>query len=211
MLAVMSMCRRGTPVIYQGQEFGMRNFPFESIDMYDDVSSKGEYAIALEHGFSEEEALKCVQRRSRDNARYPVSWDASENAGFTTGKPWLPVAPEHTTVNAAAALADPDSLYYVYKKLLAMRKDDEIGEVMVFGKFNPYKPEQKDLVAYTRFMDEEFEAGSLLILCNYQGQSQTVEIPTAEYDVVYDNYKDKAVTGKSVELNPYEAVIIKVK
>ena len=211
MLAVMSMCRRGTPVIYQGQEFGMRNFPFESIDMYDDVSSKGEYDIALEHGFSEEEALKCVQRRSRDNARYPVSWEASENAGFTTGKPWLPVAPEHTTVNAAAALADPDSLYYVYKKLLAMRKDDEIGEVMVFGKFNPYKPEQKDLVAYTRFMDEEFEAGSLLILCNYQGQAQTVEIPTAEYDVVYDNYKDKAVTGKSVELNPYEAVIIKVK
>ena len=92
-----------------------------------------------------------------------------------------------------------------------MRKDDEIGEVMVFGKFNPYKPEQKDLVAYTRFMDEEFEAGSLLILCNYQGQAQTVEIPASNYDVVYGNYKDKAINGKSVELKPYEAVILKIK
>lgn len=210
MLAVMSMCRRGTPVIYQGQEFGMRNFPFESIDMYDDVSSKGEYDIALELGYTKEEALAFVQKRSRDNGRYPVSWDETEKAGFTTGRPWLPIAPEHTTINAKAAINNKDSLFYVYKMLLAMRKDPEHSEVIVYGRLAPYRIEQKNLVAYTRYLNKEFESGSYLILCNFQNEAQKVEIPKLNYEIIFDNYRLNGAITDNVELRPFHAIILKI-
>lgn len=208
MLAVLSLCRRGTPVLYQGQEFGMANQPFRSIADYNDISSHGQYRIALERGCSEEEALHFVQLRSRDNARYPVSWDSSEKAGFTTGTPWLPLAPERTEINAEDAVRNPESLYWFYRNLLKLRRSDACGEQICYGIFRPYLPEQRDLIAYFRCLERPEEKGALLVLCSYRNGTQAVPLPEGNFRVLLDNYGVAEAAGPVIELQPYEAMIL---
>ena len=115
MLAALNFMLRGLPFIYQGQELGMENIPFSSIDEVDDISSLDEYQVALDAGLSPEDALKAVARFSRDNARTPMQWSDAAHAGFTTGKPWLRVNPNYLSINAAAQLEDPDSVSILSK------------------------------------------------------------------------------------------------
>ena len=211
MLAVMNLMRRGTPVIYQGQELGMDNNPLPSIDLYDDCSSHNEYRTALDKGYSEEEALRFVQLRSRDNARYPFSWDETEQAGFTTGTPWLPVSPKHTWLNAKAELADPDSLFYIYKFLLALRKGDRYGRAVREGRFEPYLAEQHHLIAYKQILEEEGEKRQeLLILCNYQEEGQRVLLPEGTHAVVFDNYRGSAPVSGEITMKSFQALVLEV-
>ena len=128
LLAAMNFMLRGLPFIYQGQELGMENVPFSSIDEVDDISTLDEYQVALNAGLSPEDALAAVSRFSRDNARTPMQWSGKENAGFTAGTPWLKVNPNYTSINAADQLDDPDSVRSFYKKLIALRKDPEYKE-----------------------------------------------------------------------------------
>ena len=209
MLAVMSLCRRGTPVLYQGQELGMTNTAFPEIGQYNDISSLGQYRTALEHGCDPAYALKRIQERSRDNGRYPFSWDASEKAGFTEGTPWLPVADNRDRINAEKELADRDSLFYVYQKLLSLRKEGSCRRTLIEGKLVPYLPEQHHLLAYFRCMEETHETGALLILCNYQGEKQKVELPEGSFAVVYDNMKKSGTVSGSLMLDGFEAAILR--
>ena len=222
MLAVMSLGRRGTPIIYQGQELGMDNQELDSIDQYDDCSSHNEYAYALSKGFTPEQALHFVHLRSRDNARYPFSWDDSETAGFMPGmaqpgaKPWLPVSPHRDMINAKKEMGEPRSLFHVYQYLLALRKDPAHQEVMINGRFVPYLEDQHHLVAYRRCLGDENTPGTLLFACNYQNEPQKMKLP-GKSRVLLDNYTFGTGDGKEtvfdeadIRLGPWQALVLEL-
>lgn len=171
MLATMLHGMQGTPYIFQGEELGMTNIRLP-IGQYVDIEIQNLYRERLEQGYSEEEVMTSIWARGRDNARTPMQWTAGENAGFTTGKPWLPVNPNHVSINAEAALADPDSVFYHYQKLIALRK--EYG-VFRDGAFTLLCPEDEKLFAYTR----DLEGAHLLVVCNFSGETLDYEVPEA--------------------------------
>lgn len=203
MLASMYLLLRGTPYVYQGQEIGIRNCAYASMDDYNDVSTHNQYNRALADGFSPEEALRLVQLESRDNARTPFQWDDTENAGFTTGKPWLKVNPNYTGLNAAQEERDEDSVLTWYKKMIGLRLHSQWSELISEGTFAPAYREEKNLIAYRR----SFEGKTLLVLCNMQPEERELTLVAAPGQVLADNYKEAAFTGNTVRLRPYEVLI----
>lgn len=208
MLAVMQMGRPGTPYIYQGQELGMRNFSFASIDMYDDCSSINQYAFAQSKGYTKEEALHFVQRRSRDNSRYPFSWDETDNAGFTAGTPWLPVNPNHMELNAKKQMQEEQTVFHIYQKLIGLRKDERCQKAMISGGYKPFMSEVENLVAYERILGETMQEGNILILCNFQSEERTLALELPANKVLLDNYDEHEELGASVILKPYQALVV---
>ena len=146
-LAAVLFTLRGTPFIYEGEELGMTNVAWDSIDAYDDISSHGQYALALEDGFSKEEALGFVHFNSRDNARTPMQWTAEKHAGFTSGTPWLPVNENYRTLNAAAEEADTDSVLHFYRKLAKLR---ETTPALLDGVYEELLEENEQIYAFSR-------------------------------------------------------------
>lgn len=205
MLAALNFMLRGIPFIYQGQELGMENVPFSSIEEVDDISTLDEYKVALEAGLSPEEALKAVARYSRDNARTPMQWSDAENAGFTEGTPWLRVNPNYRTINAAAEREDPDSVLNFYKKLIALRKDPEYRETVVYGSLEPYLREQHNLMAYFRRGEK-----TLLVLGNYQGKEQDVVLPSPCKKVLLNNYPDISAQDLTLRMRGYQVLILEL-
>ena len=132
MLATVLHLHRGTPYVYQGEELGMTNAPWSGIEEFRDIETLNHYAEAVAHGADPDAVLAVLRPRSRDNARTPMQWDASPNAGFTSGTPWLPVNPNHTEINAEAARADPDSVFHHYRRLIELRRTEP---VVAFGDF----------------------------------------------------------------------------
>ena len=202
-LAAAYLFQQGTPFVYQGQEIGMRNCAYASMDDYNDVSTHNQYNRALADGFSPEEALRLVQLESRDNARTPFQWDDTENAGFTTGKPWLKVNPNYTGLNAAQEERDEDSVLTWYKKMIGLRLHSQWSELISEGTFAPAYREEKNLIAYRR----SFEGKTLLVLCNMQPEERELTLVAAPGQVLADNYKEAAFTGNTVRLRPYEVLI----
>lgn len=173
MLGGLSFLLKGVPFLYQGQEIGMEDRHWESIDEIDDVASKDAYRVALDAGHTPEEAMEAVRRLSRDNARTPVQWDASPNAGFTTGTPWIPVNENHTRINVAAQKGVPGSVWETYRALIALRKDPAYRETIVYGRTEPYLEEQRGLMAYFR----RGEGQDLLVIGNCQAEPRDVPLP----------------------------------
>ncbi len=196
MLAALNFMLRGLPFIYQGQELGMENIPFSSIDEVDDISSLDEYQVALDAGLSPEDALKAVARFSRDNARTPMQWSDAAHAGFTTGKPWLRVNPNYLSINAASQLEDPDSVFHFYQKLIRLRKDPVYKETIVYGTLEPAFREQHNLMAYYRRGDK-----TLLVIGNYQSGKQAVTLPLPYTKVLLNNYADITREGSTILLH----------
>ena len=203
-LATMQMLQRGLPFIYQGQEIGMENVVLTSIREVDDISTLDEYEVCLREGFSEEEALRIVNRYSRDNARTPVQWDSSENAGFTTGTPWLPLNPNYKKINAAQQEKDPESVLSYYKKLTALRKNPEYKETMVYGDFVPFMADEDRLMAFYRKGEK-----TLLILGNYRKEERELELPAPVKKLVLSNAEPR-ITGRKITLSGYEATILEI-
>lgn len=203
MLAALNFMLRGLPFIYQGQELGMENMSFSSMDEVDDISSKDEYRVALDAGLSPEEALKVVSRFSRDNARTPMQWNASANAGFTTGTPWLKVNPNYTSINAAAQINDPDSVWSFYQKMIALRKDPAYKETIVYGALEPAWEDRHNLMAYYRKGDR-----TLLVVGNYQKEEQFLTLDTPCPKVLLNNYPDVAWVENAVRLHGYQVLIL---
>ena len=203
-LATMQMLQRGLPFIYQGQEIGMENVLLASIQEVDDISTLDEYEVCLREGFSEEEALRIVNRYSRDNARTPVQWDSSKNAGFTTGTPWLPVNPNYKKINVAEQEKDPESVLSYYKKLTALRKNPEYKETMVYGDFVPFMADEDRLMAFYRKGEK-----TLLILGNYRKEERELELPAPVKKLVLSNAEPR-ITGRKITLSDYEATILEV-
>ena len=205
LLATMYFMLRGLPFIYQGQEIGMENLHFQSIDQVDDISTIDEYHVAKNAGLNEKEALSCISRYSRDNARTPVQWNDSANAGFTSGNPWLPLNPNYKEINVASQENDPDSLLSFYKELIALRKNPEYKETIVYGELIPYLEEQHNLMSYYRKGDK-----TLLVLGNFQKEPQTVKLPSACHKVLLNNYPELNISDDSVILDNYQAVVIEL-
>lgn len=205
LLATMYFMLRGLPFIYQGQEIGMENMHFQSIDQVDDINTIDEYHVAKNAGLNEKEALSCISRYSRDNARTPVQWNDSANAGFTSGNPWLPLNPNYKEINVASQENDPNSLLSFYKELIALRKNPEYKETVVYGEMIPYLEEQHNLMSYYRKGDK-----TLLVLGNFQKEPQTVKLPSACHKVLLNNYPELNISDDSVILDNYQAVVIEL-
>ena len=203
-LATMQMLQRGLPFIYQGQEIGMENVVLTSIREVDDISTLDEYEVCLREGFSEEEALRIVNRYSRDNARTPVQWDSSKNAGFTTGTPWLPLNPNYKKINVAQQEKDPESVLSYYKKLTALRKNLEYKETIVYGDFVPFMADEDRLMAFYRKGEK-----TLLILGNYRKEERELELPAPVKKLVLSNAEPR-ITGRKITLSGYEATILEL-
>ncbi len=209
MLGIFYFFLRGMPFIYQGQELGMTNPGFTSIDRINDISTKNHYRVALADGLEPAEAMRLVARYSRDNARVPFPWDDSENGGFSpagSAEPWLPVHPDYRTVNAAAELADPDSVLAFYKKMVALRKSERL---FVDGTFAPVLKRYDKLVAYTRTGADGRRAA---VICSFSDRARTVKLPFAVGKVLLASHGEVALShcpdGDVLTLKPYQGVVL---
>ena len=205
MLAALNFMLRGLPFIYQGQELGMENIPFKSIDEVDDISTLDEYKVALDAGLTPEAALKAVARRSRDNARTPMQWTGEENAGFTAGTPWLRVNSNYTAINVEKETIDPNSVLNFYKKLIALRKDPEYKETVVYGALEPFMEDRHNLMAYYRKGDK-----TLRVVGTYQWDEQDITLPSECKKVLINNYPDMVLDGNSVKLHGYQVLVVEL-
>lgn len=203
MLGTLLHMMQGTPYIYQGQELGMTNCPFDSLGEFRDVESLNAYKDWVESGrVSREEFWPCLTFISRDNARTPMQWDDSENAGFTTGTPWLKVNPNYKTINARAALADPDSVFHYYKKLIALRKQ---YDVMTYGQYALLLENDPQLFVYTRTLENK----RLLCVCNYSDADAAYALPD-EFEgakLLITNLGREQIKG-NMTLRPYECFVV---
>ena len=207
MLATVLHLHRGTPYVYQGEELGMTNARFTSFDEYRDIESLRFLAEARESGqWSDERLLAGLAAGSRDNARTPVQWDASPQAGFTTGTPWLAVNPNHVTVNAERERADEASVFHHYRRLIALRHDDP---VVRFGDFALLLPDDPDVYAFTRSLDGE----TLVVAANFRGESREVDlgIDLAGAERVIGNSPEAESGTQPTVLRPWEALVLRVR
>ena len=202
MIATCLHMLKGSPYIYQGEEIGMTNAYFKSIDDYKDIEAINAYKEYTESGLmTEEEMLNCLKMVSRDNARTPMQWDDSANAGFTTGTPWISVNKNYTQINAKAALEDKDSVFYYYQKLIRLRHENEI---IVEGVFHGLLEDNDDIYAYERTLGDE----KLVVACNFTNKEVPCDLfEGKEGEELITNYKNH-VTGV---LQPYETRVILYK
>ena len=207
-LATASVLLRGIPFLYQGQELGMTNTRFESIGDMDDVSSHGEYAACLDLGLSEAKALAACAHYSRDNARTPVQWTGGPNAGFTIGTPWIRVNPNYTRINAEEQQARPDSVLNWYKKLLALRKDPQWEEALVWGDCEPVLEEEEGLMAYRRTGGGK----TLLVVCNLSELPRSLALPGIIRQVLLNNQEGGPQPGfDRFAAQPWQAVVLEME
>lgn len=200
MLGMATHFMRGTPYIYQGEELGMTNAHFTGIDQYRDVESLNYYRILQEQGHTPAQALEILAARSRDNGRTPMQWDATAHAGFTAGTPWIGVVDNYKTINAAAQMEDPDSIFGWYRTLIALRK---AHKVISEGRIEMLFRDNADLLAYRRFTDEE----ELLVVCNLTDREVPLTLPEGWQDaeLLLGNYP----AGPRTALRPFECLALR--
>lgn len=203
MLATCLHMMQGTPYVYQGEELGMTNVYFDKLEDYRDIESINFFTELTESGLmTPEYMMKCLMLRSRDNARTPMQWDDSAQAGFTDGAPWIKVNSNYKEINAAQQLEDPNSIFYYYQKLIRLRKEKDI---IVYGGFEPLYRDDEQILAYIRRQDQE----KLLTVCNFSDKNAEMEIPE-EFkgaECLITNLDRTVFEGKIV-LKPYEAFVL---
>ena len=204
MLATCIHMMQGTPYVYQGEELGMTNVPFTSIDQFRDLDSINAYRELVEeqHVFTAEEMMRYLCRKSRDNARTPFQWDDSAYAGFSTVEPWIMVNPNYKEINAKKQVDDPESVFNYYRKLIALRKEKEI---IVYGTYDLLLPESEEIYMYTRTLGEE----KLLVVCNFSEKEVAVEIPEEfrKGSYLIANYPEGEIK-EQMTIRPYEAFVL---
>lgn len=204
MLATSIHMMRGTPYIYQGEEFGMTNPEYTSINQYRDVESINFYNILMNKGVDKEKALEILREKSRDNSRTPVQWNNKKNAGFTSGEPWIPVGNLYENINAENALNDKDSVFYHYKNLISLRKQ---YDVISDGSFKIILENHDKVYAYTR----SYKNTNLIVLNNFYGEDTDVtiekELIEGNSKILISNYKDSGSLSKNIKLRPYESIV----
>ena len=203
-IATMLHMMQGTPYVYQGEELGMTNCPFGTIDNYRDIESINAYRELTGTGLREkEELLDCIAYKSRDNARTPMQWTGGKNAGFTSGTPWIMVNPNYQTINAEAELQDPDSVFHHYQKLISLRRHSPWSYLIVYGHYRLLAPEYPNVYSYIR----ESDAGKLLIVCNLSPEPVSFRIPE---DVLWSEavpIVGSASLGRILKLQPWQAEV----
>ncbi|REJ09491.1 alpha,alpha-phosphotrehalase [Halobacillus trueperi] len=205
MLATTIHMMQGTPYIYQGEEFGMTNPKFESIDRYRDVESLNMHEELKAKGVSEEGIIEILKQKSRDNSRTPVQWNREENAGFTEGTPWIDVADNYKEINAEVVMNKENSIFNHYQKLIELRKSHDI---ITHGDYRLLVPDHNQVFAYLR----EWNGEQLLVVNNFYGEDTTFTLPedvqvSGEADILLSNYEDSAKDYREISLRPYESVV----
>jgi oligo-1,6-glucosidase len=209
LLATFIHMQQGTPYIYQGEEIGMTNVAFESIDDYRDVETLNMYKeMVNEKGVDPADMLKILHAKSRDNARTPVQWDDSDQAGFTANTPWIKVNPNYKEINVAQALADKDSIFYYYQKLIQLRKENP---VIVYGNYDLILDSHEQIYAFTRTLDDD----RLLIILNFSENTPEFNLPEdishSTSDLLISNYNvDASDDIRKITLRPYEARVYRL-
>ena len=207
-LATMYFLMQGTPFIYQGQEIGMTNVKFNSINDYNDVAIKNLYKSEIEDGKTHEEIMEVIWKNGRDNSRTPMQWNTDTNAGFTTGTPWLKLNENYKDINVEQAMQDPNSIYHYYKKLIEIRKD---GPALIYGTYDLIAEDHEQVYAYTRTFTDE----TVLVITNLFAEETTFSLPESllkkSAQLLLSNYDvDQDETLENVSLKPYEARVYKI-
>jgi alpha-glucosidase len=201
MLGALFFFMQGTPFIYQGQEIGMTNVKFSSIEHYDDVGMKNYYRIETAKGRPHEEIMKIIWLSGRDNSRTPMQWNTEDNGGFTTGKPWMKANPNYLRINVSDQLADQNSIYNFYKSMIRLRKQHE---VFVYGDYDLILAEHKSVYAYTRNLNGQ----QALVLCNFGSVESAItltELVWKKSELILANYSDAEIElPADFTLRPYE-------
>ncbi len=205
MLGGLNFMLRGLPFLYQGQEIGMENMDRWELSQFDDINTLEEYQVALRAGLGSEEALAAVARYSRDNARTPFQWSAEKNAGFTTGEPWLPVNPKYRDINLAEQRGRAGSVYEFYRKLIALRKDRDYAETVVYGDTEPYLERQNDLMAYFRRGDR-----CLLVAGNFRAEQQDMPMPGPIKKLLLNNLEILNIKDETLRLEGWQFVVMEL-
>lgn len=208
MLASLFFFLRGTPFIYQGQEIGMENIRMASIDDYDDIATRGQYARAMNAGLDKETAFDIVAKRSRDNSRTPMQWDSGKNAGFSSAdRTWIRVNPNYKSINAADQ-EHPDSVLSFYRELIRLGKDSKYSDIIISGEFLPYESEDPCVIAYQRSTAHE----RLLVIHNFQNRQSAIRLPKGHLKTVTGNFPDnhtqKDTPQRLYRLLPYECIAL---
>ncbi|MBP5231078.1 MAG: alpha-glucosidase [Clostridia bacterium] len=205
MLGQLFFYLHGIPFIYQGEELGMTNPRFTSIDQIDDISTKNHYRIALADGLTPEEALPLICRYSRDNARVPFPWNGKENGGFCApgAKPWLPVHQDYRKVNAEAEAKDPDSVLAFYKEMISIRKSADYGPTVVDGRFDPILRRYGKLIAYTRTGDRR-----LAVICSLSDRPRVLRLPFVPKKILQKSADGERLSGNELFLLPYQSLLM---
>ncbi|AJH01956.1 glucohydrolase [Clostridium beijerinckii] len=208
MLATMLYMQMGTPYVYQGEEIGMTNVKFPSIDDYNDIECLTMYKERLQQGYNIEEIMNSIYAKGRDNARTPMQWSNRENASFTKGTPWIKINENYKEINVEQALSNKESIYYYYKNLISLRKK---LDVVKYGKFELILENDKEIFAYTR----TYKNGQLLVICNFYGNTKQMIVPKEflekEYSILISNYKERNKLKEKIQLRPYEAIVYNTK
>ncbi|EHZ7120005.1 glycoside hydrolase family 13 protein [Vibrio vulnificus] len=208
MLATALHFLKGTPYIYQGEEIGMTNVAFESLDQYKDIETLNFYKVKTESGVSHQHMMDAIHENSRDNARTPMQWSASPNGGFSQAEPWIEVNPNYPEINVEQALADSDSIFYHYQKLIELRKQHP---AIVYGDFTPLFAEHDSVFAYVRSHQDE----QLLVINNFSDQEVSLELPdnlqNNEVNCLIYNYDLLDMLGVTLSLKPYQCYAFKLK
>ena len=204
MLATTMYMMRGTPYVYQGEEIGMTNPDFDSIEQYRDVESKNYFKILQKSGIDDSKIYRILNSKSRDNSRTPMQWDDSKNAGFSGADPWIPVGKSYKSINVETALKDKNSIFYHYKKLIKLRKE---YDVISYGSFKIILENHDKVLAYTR----KLENTELVILNNFYSENTEVILDeSVTFDnskILLSNYSDSINLQKKIILRPYESVV----
>ncbi len=203
MLATVVHCLRGTPYIYQGEEIGMTNAGFTDISQYKDVESLNHFRILQEKGLTEDNAYSILQVHSRDNSRTPMQWNNGENAGFTSGTPWIEVIKNYKDINAESQIDDENSVFAYYKKLVKLRKDED---AISYGDFQSMAENHKEIFAYKR----QYNGETIIVVNNFYGKEilWDTEIDLSGYKCILSNYNDSKV-DRVLKLRPYESIVLK--
>lgn len=206
MLATLLHGMKGTPYIYQGEELGMTNVRFESIDEYNDIESLNMYKDRISKGYTHDEIMESIYVKGRDNARTPMQWNDSENAGFTTGTPWLAINKNYNEINAKQCLEDENSIFHHYRKLINIRKNND---TIIYGDYTLLCPEDKNIFAYTR----ELNGDKILVVCNFYDKEVTFDFDDNfdSSEILLSNYEDSSLLTAKLNLRPYEAIMFRVK
>ena len=206
MLGTLLHGLKGTPYIYQGEEIGMTNIKFDTIEEYNDIEIRNMYKERIARGFTHEEIMESIYAKGRDNARTPVQWDNTENAGFTTGTPWLKVNENYRDINVENALKDKDSIFHHYKKLIEIRRNNES---IIYGDYELLDPEDKNIYAYRR----RFNGDNILVVCNFYEKPVEFNFKgdcNRTPEILISNYKDSSIEITNLKLRPYEAIMYRI-
>lgn len=206
MFASVLHLMQGTPYIFQGEEIGMTNVQFESLEEYNDIEIHQFYRDNLKKGYTHEQMMEAIWKNGRDNARTPMQWDESKNAGFTTGTPWLKVNPNYKMINVQNALEDKQSIFYHYKALIDLRKNSKYSETIIYGDYQLLLPDDQQVFVYIR----EDQQHKLLVVANFSEEQIIRTLEGKVKDVILSNYDETNLDLSNLELRPYETIVFEL-